>query len=114
MPHTTRAAFDAALAAVRAAEAALTTAIEIQADDDPWLDMADAAKVAPVAKSTLERWAREGRLRAVTGERGKLIVRRSWVDAALLAAPYTPREAELADDCDELTGTGLRVVGRGR
>lgn len=94
-----------ALAAARAALVAATAALdgaaaELEHADDPWLDLGAAARVVPVTRDTLARWAREGRLQAVTAERGRLVTRRSWLDAAMAAAPYTPRR-DSAPDPDE-------------
>jgi excisionase family DNA binding protein len=62
--------------------------------DDPWLDLKMGAALALVSVATLRREAKSGRLRVTkVGGRRHLRVRKSWIDAWLLAG--TPQvEAE--------------------
>lgn len=66
----------------------------------------------PLTASTAQRWAREGRLQAIEAERGRLVTRRSWLDAALAAKPYTPRQRPTEPDPDDHDGAVRKHIGR--
>lgn len=103
-----RNALEAALATARATVATIEAALaELDRNDgDPWLDLTAAAEAVPLRRETLARWAREGRLQAVEAERGRLVTRRSWLDAALASRPARVKPAAGEDALDALLTTG--------
>ncbi len=103
-----RKALEAALATARATVATLEAALaEFDRNEgDPWLDLTAAAQAVPLRRETLARWAREGRLQAVEAERGRLMTRRSWLDAALASRPARVRLAEGEDGLAALVRAG--------
>lgn len=103
----------AALAAVRAAHVALGAALDgLEAalgDDqaDELLDLDAAAERYGLTSSTLRRWARTGRLRAVELERGRVACWRSALVEAINAAPYQAPVRAVAVAPDPDTGEDL-------
>jgi hypothetical protein len=89
----------AALEAARALVALLEAEL-LDVDHDPILDLETAAKEHRVSSWTLRSWATSGRLPATRGARGKLLVKRSDVRAALLAAPVVPKARKATEDLD--------------
>jgi len=90
--------------------AAIASALRVLADAleaepvapaaDPWLDLAALRDAGgPVAPDTARRWVASGRLRACTAERGRLVFRQSWLDAAIEAEPVRPG-LRAVDDVD--------------
>jgi hypothetical protein len=113
----------AALAAVRAAHVALGVALDaldaaMHDDGDELFDLDDAGERFGIPASTLRRWARDGRLRAVELERGRVACWRSALIEAIDAAPYRPAVRSVpaagADDLleDALASGELRAGGR--
>lgn len=88
-----------ALAAAAQALDVLETAIDDQGDE--LLDLEAAAERYGLTASTLRRWARTGRLRAVELERGRVACWRSALVEAIDAAPYqAPLRAVAAGPAD--------------
>ena len=56
-----------------------------EAAPDPWLTREEAAEYAHVSVNTIDRWREAGALQSTkTSQNGRVRIRRSWVDAALL------------------------------
>ncbi len=107
----------AALATLRAAHVALGVALDgLEAalgdgQGDELLDLDAAAERYGLTSSTLRRWARTGRLRAVELERGRVACWRSALVEAVNAAPYQAPvravEAAPADTDEDLLEAAL-------
>jgi hypothetical protein len=112
---------EAALASARTTVALLECELaDVAVGDDPILDLKTLAAEFRQSEWTLRRWALDGRIAATRGARGKLLVHRSAVRAALEATPVVPRrkasnETAPADEdlLDELLERG-GAVERGR
>ena len=97
--------------AASAALRAQATALRVQADTldalaaslapeaDELLDLA-ACKALDVGRDALKGAADRGELQVSRGPRGKLLVRRSALEAWLSSRPYKPTQTEAAPDLD--------------
>ena len=63
---------------------------------DPWLDLESPDVVGTIGANTARTWIKAGRLQSSTAERGRYIFRKSWLDAAIEAAPVQPRTRKAA------------------
>jgi len=78
-------------AALEAQAAAIRAQAEAEPESDPWLDLESAAEQFHISPNTLRTWARTGKLRSCSAERGRIIFRASWLESALESSAYQPR-----------------------
>lgn len=92
---TTKRKLAAVLASAEALVLQLQTTIDELAtvDGDPWFGLDSPEVEATIGANTARSWIKSGRLQSCTAERGRYIFRRSWLDAAIEAAPVRPRKA---------------------
>ena len=105
-------------AALEAQATALRAQAEAEPESDPWLDLESAAEQFHISPNTLRGWARTGKLRSCSAERGRIVFRVSWLEATLENSAYEPRPpiAKVASDAsiEEWDRQAERALGGGR